>query len=42
MINPMDTKPTVVLVVEDEVLLRMLTADILADEGYRVIEDLQC
>lgn len=28
----------VILVVEDEVLIRMLMADVLRDEGYRVIE----
>ncbi len=31
-------KPVVILVTEDELLVRMLAADILADEGYRVVE----
>lgn len=29
---------TVVLVVEDEILVRMVTVDVLADAGFRVIE----
>ena len=31
-------QPIVVLLAEDEVLIRMLTADVLVDAGYRVIE----
>jgi CheY-like chemotaxis protein len=31
-------KPTVILLVEDEALVRMLGADILMDSGFRVIE----
>jgi CheY-like chemotaxis protein len=33
-----DDRPMTVLVVEDDVLVRMIATDILADEGFRVIE----
>ncbi|HEX2554613.1 MAG TPA: response regulator [Microvirga sp.] len=33
-----ENRPTVILVVEGEALIRMTTADILSDEGYRVVE----
>jgi len=37
--NPTETKPPVILVVEDDTLIRMLAWDILTeDAGYRVIE----
>lgn len=36
---PPESKPTIILLVEDEALVRMLASDILiADGGYRVIE----
>ena len=35
---PHVTVPNVVLVVEDEALVRMLATDVLSDAGYRVIE----
>lgn len=37
--NTSDHRPTIILVVEDEALVRMLASDILTEEGgYRVIE----
>ena len=33
-----ESRPTVIVVVEGDALTRMTTADILSDEGYRVIE----
>ena len=33
-----DPAPTIVLLVEDEPLVRMCAADILEDEGFEVIE----
>lgn len=36
---PSTTKPPVVLVVEDEILIRMDVADLLTDAGYRVIAE---
>jgi CheY-like chemotaxis protein len=38
MAHPADTHPTVVLVVETESPIRTTAVDLLADEGYRVIE----
>jgi DNA-binding NtrC family response regulator len=38
MITAPENRPTVIVLVEGEALIRMTTADILSDEGYRVIE----
>ncbi|MER2265442.1 response regulator [Methylobacterium oxalidis] len=38
MVFSTDNRPVAILVVEDEVMVRMIATDILADEGFRVIE----
>ncbi|AWN44053.1 response regulator [Methylobacterium durans] len=38
MVSSTVNRPVAILVVEDEVMVRMIATDILADEGFRVIE----